>query len=137
MYCHAHWDIFIGSSSPTDVSVLVSLVAQKWPLIYHLFSPYSTLHSSVVLKTVSSVRLLDGKKVLHTFSTLWWFKIGIELRKCSAFLFDFGYKTHYTPTSLPVSACWSRLTNTWRRTPHLSAKNGASRSNGLNARDVH
>ena len=29
----------------------LSQVAQKWALIYHLFSTYSTLHSSEVLKS--------------------------------------------------------------------------------------
>ncbi len=54
-------DTMLGATlSPLFISVLyekrrclVSQVAQKWPLIYYLFSTYSTLHCSEVLKSVS------------------------------------------------------------------------------------
>ena len=50
-------------------TMLHSQVAQKWPQIYHLFSTYSTLYSSEVLKSVS---FLIHPKVLNRVKLRKW-----------------------------------------------------------------
>ena len=60
MYCHAHWDIFIGSSSPTDVrgrgiSPSVCDLALFTVLISSVFFTYYSVFGTGIMSVLTAL----------------------------------------------------------------------------------